>query len=186
MIYYGIDSEQYITVHYTKTVIVNMGNNQGSMLKIVGAALAGAIFELLLLYVFYNVMESMGGGSLFITVLISIICFFIVPSISKASSDIEVSTRFGIAQGIAMIIPVLSLEDLSFAWTLNVVLMFVALIFYIFGVVYVVSIGEWKGSFTVLTISLCLQSLYAFSIGTMGAIIIAVFFALTQSGRKSK
>ncbi|MBQ9301664.1 hypothetical protein [Butyrivibrio sp.] len=163
-----------------------MNNEHNSMLKIAGAALIGALFELLLLYIFYNVMENMGGGSLFLTVIISVICFFIVPSISKASSDIEVSTRFGIAQGVAMIIPVLSLEDLSFAWTLNVALMIVAVIFYLLAILDVVSIGEWKGSFTILTISLCLQSLYAFSIGTMGAIIIAIFFALTQAGRKRR
>lgn len=163
-----------------------MSNDNNSGIKIVGASIIGIFFELLLLYIFYNVVENMGGGSILVTAVISIICFLLVPAISKASSDIEISTRFGVAQGIAMIIPILSMEDLDFAKILNVILIVLAVIFYILGVADLASAGEWKGSFLILTISCCMQALFAFSMGTMGAIIIAVFFALTQSSKRRR
>lgn len=163
-----------------------MNESGNETVKIAGAALIGALFEAILLYIFYNVVENLGGGSLLVTAVISIVCFLIVPSISKASSDIEISTKFGIAQGAAMIIPTLSMEDLSFAKVLNVILIVAAVIFYILGVLELASVGEWKGSFIILMVSCCLQSLYAFSFGTMGAIIIAMIFAMTQSRRKRR
>lgn len=163
-----------------------MLDESNSAIKIVIAAIIGALFEALLLFIFYNVEENMSGGSLLVTAVISVGCFLVIPAISQASSDIEISSRFGIAQGIAMIIPILSMEDLSFAIVLNVILIILAAVFYILGVFDLVSVGEWKGSFLILTASCCMQALYAFSIGTMGAIIIAVVFALTQSGEKRR
>ena len=165
-----------------------MQNDERLAVKVSLACSIGILAEILILALYsivYENIDSNFGGYIF-TVIISVICFLAVPAISDSSPNVETSPGYGIAQGAAMIWPMLWIKDLDQFPVINYICFFAAIIFYGLGFRDIYKKNEWNGDFWKLALSLSLQSLYAFSFSTIGGFVIAVIYVLSGAGRRKK